>query len=37
MPGLSSRAQRGICAALVLTLGCATMWDWFEDKLVRRD
>ena len=24
MPGLSSRAQRGICAALVLTLGCAT-------------
>jgi subtilisin family serine protease len=24
MPELSSRAQRGICAALVLTLGCAT-------------
>ena len=25
------------CQRDYLTLGCATMWDWFEDKLVRRD
>jgi fermentation-respiration switch protein FrsA (DUF1100 family) len=23
------------CQRDYLTLGCATMWDWFEDKLVR--
>jgi fermentation-respiration switch protein FrsA (DUF1100 family) len=24
------------CLRDYLTLGCATMWSWFEDKLVRR-
>ena len=33
MPSEEGGAQH--CQRDYLTLGCATMWSWFEDKLLR--